>query len=536
MRSVRPQALTALAGCVVMLGVGAAQAQSIKVVFSNLAGDPSNTVPGLSNGWRAGVTTQFDRPFLSPDGSRWVIGGFANEAASADRVIVAGSGTTRAGATLVLQEGPFALEAGRNYSFVDTELSINDSGQVAFVADLDGSTTNDEVLCTVNVDGTGLTLIAREDQPEPTGLFPGNFIGVTIDSPTITNDGRVGFKTLLDGPGTALPVAPLTANNNDFLFLASTGGGLTTIAQEGVTPVSPGGPIWDLFDAGDFYVSADGSRWIAQGNDEGPTTSDQVGVYFDGTTSAAVIREGSSIYAPGVVSTGGAAEMFMSRNGAHWIANGSNTTSDTNDWVVFNGTRVAGTDEDITPNNTTDPAEAFDDAIFTTTFFSIAVNNAGDYIVAGTTNNPNADTNAVIVLNGSRVVVREGDPVDVNDDGLPNDNVRVSVFNNFDLFLTDDRKLFFMADLRNDAGIALNSQAFLVIDLGATPGPTCDSTDFNQDGDFPTPLDLEDFINANAGNVCSTCSNDLDFNNDGDFPTPLDVEAFISVLGGGPCL
>ena len=64
----------------------------------------------------------------------------------------------------------------------------------------------------------------------------------------------------------------------------------------------------------------------------------------------------------------------------------------------------------------------------------------------------------------------------------------------------------------------------------------CDSTDFNQDGDFPTPLDLEDFINANAGSICATCSTDLDFNNDGDFPTPLDVEAFISVLGGGPCL
>ena len=67
-------------------------------------------------------------------------------------------------------------------------------------------------------------------------------------------------------------------------------------------------------------------------------------------------------------------------------------------------------------------------------------------------------------------------------------------------------------------------------------GPTCDSLDFNQDGDFPTPLDLEDFIAANAGNICGTCSTDLDFNNDGDFPTPLDIEAFISVNAGGPCV
>ena len=66
--------------------------------------------------------------------------------------------------------------------------------------------------------------------------------------------------------------------------------------------------------------------------------------------------------------------------------------------------------------------------------------------------------------------------------------------------------------------------------------PTCDCIDFNLDGDFPTPLDLEDFINAVAGNLCSTCSTDLDFNNDGDFPTPLDIEAFISVSAGGACL
>ena len=71
---------------------------------------------------------------------------------------------------------------------------------------------------------------------------------------------------------------------------------------------------------------------------------------------------------------------------------------------------------------------------------------------------------------------------------------------------------------------------------GVGCGPTCDTLDFNQDGDFPTPLDLEDFIAANAGSICSTCSTDLDFNNDGDFPTPLDIEAFISVNAGGPCL
>ena len=85
---------------------------------------------------------------------------------------------------------------------------------------------------------------------------------------------------------------------------------------------------------------------------------------------------------------------------------------------------------------------------------------------------------------------------------------------------------------------APDQPSFTVILRGVVTasGPTCDSLDFNQDGDFPTPLDLEDFINAVGGNICATCSTDLDFNNDGDFPTPLDIEAFISVSAGGPCL
>ena len=93
--------------------------------------------------------------------------------------------------------------------------------------------------------------------------------------------------------------------------------------------------------------------------------------------------------------------------------------------------------------------------------------------------------------------------------------------------------LFGSADAR--IRVRANNHVFFNVS-GALRIPGCDSPDFNRDGDFPTPLDLEDFINANAGSFCPACSTDLDFNNDGDFPTPLDVEAFIRVLSGGTCL
>jgi hypothetical protein len=69
--------------------------------------------------------------------------------------------------------------------------------------------------------------------------------------------------------------------------------------------------------------------------------------------------------------------------------------------------------------------------------------------------------NAVLVLNGTTEVLREGDPVDVNGNGLFDDDAFLSVFNNDDSFLTDDLKYYFNADLRNGAGTSIG-QAFLV--------------------------------------------------------------------------
>lgn len=59
-----------------------------------------------------------------------------------------------------------------------------------------------------------------------------------------------------------------------------------------------------------------------------------------------------------------------------------------------------------------------------------------------------------------------------------------------------------------------------------------DILDYNNDGDFPTPLDVEDLILALAGSPCATCGS-TDINGDGDFPTPLDLEYFICLTAGG---
>jgi hypothetical protein len=70
-------------------------------------------------------------------------------------------------------------------------------------------------------------------------------------------------------------------------------------------------------------------------------------------------------------------------------------------------------------------------------------------------------------------------------------------------------------------------------------GPTCDSIDFNNDGSFFDPDDVDAFFSVFSEGACipagATC-NDIDFNNDGSLFDPQDVDAFFSVFSEGPCL
>jgi len=69
------------------------------------------------------------------------------------------------------------------------------------------------------------------------------------------------------------------------------------------------------------------------------------------------------------------------------------------------------------------------------------------------------------------------------------------------------------------------------------PG-SCDSIDFNNDGGFFDPQDIEAFLSVYAEGPCvpetATC-NDIDFNNDGSLFDPCDVDAFLLVFSEGPC-
>jgi hypothetical protein len=70
-------------------------------------------------------------------------------------------------------------------------------------------------------------------------------------------------------------------------------------------------------------------------------------------------------------------------------------------------------------------------------------------------------------------------------------------------------------------------------------GPVCNDIDFNNDGSFFDPTDVDAFFSVFSEGPCipATASCDpIDFNNDGSLFDPDDIDSFFSVFSEGPCL
>jgi hypothetical protein len=79
----------------------------------------------------------------------------------------------------------------------------------------------------------------------------------------------------------------------------------------------------------------------------------------------------------------------------------------------------------------------------------------------------------------------------------------------------------------------------IVIVRGFAAATDCDSIDFNNDGSFFDPVDIDAFLSVFSEGPCipetATC-NDIDFDNNGSCFDPNDIDSFLSVFSEGPCL
>jgi hypothetical protein len=490
------------------------------VIFSNIAGSPTADVPGLSGAvFNPGTGTQFDRPFASPDGTLWIFAAVADQGGTDLDVIITGSGPTATGSQLRAVEGettPF--DGSIVYSLFRTQMGINNAGQFAFSADTNAATGVDDVV--VRWNGAGWDLIAREGTQAP-GQAGGVGYGSTNNAVHILNNGAVRFRS-----------AALTGSTTQQVLYENTAIDTgTVLAQTDVT--IPGGQLvapdqsLDNLTSDRFRSDGSGAVTLYHADLNGPTATDLVLV----RNGVVLAQEGAPLPGSGFVSnvssiSGDAGSQQVSANGAHYLFRGSN--ADAIDWVVRDGAVVAQTDAPIHTGAT----ELFDDAIFTATFFLNATNNVGDYIIGGVTNAADVSANAVLVLNGASVLIREGDPVDVNGNGAADDDAFISIFNNDDSFLTDDGYYYFNADLRNGAGTSIG-QAYLVIRLPQTGTPG----DLNCDG-LVNNFDIDPFVLAISDPAAYAqqfpdCDiNNADINDDGNINN-FDIDPFVALISGG---
>ncbi|CAG0965372.1 hypothetical protein PHYC_00953 [Phycisphaerales bacterium] len=411
---------------------------------------PKSLAPGMGGL----VFTAFDRPFRSLNGN-WIITATVNSGATTtDEVIYTGSGST---GTLRVQEGVTGLDAGRtsDSASIDTKVAINDSGDYAFTANLSGATTDDEAIV-VGAAGGGFTVAAREAQnigTPPTFTGP-VALGTIVDSPNLTNGGALSYRsTPVTGGGAGSGNNTIAMRNNN----------ATLDLRFGVsTPSNIPGRTYDALSAGDYFVDAAGANWFALASVNGSTADDGV-----------VILNGAAVFQEAVTSVGGGTaltfnEIGMNPNGDWWVRGSNSGATGAGDWIALGNpsgafSTVAITDATITTSST----EQWDDGIFTQTFFLFASDNAGNFVVGGVTNNANAAANAVLVYNGVLEILREGDAIDLDGDGILNDNAFISVFNNDDCFL-DGTDFYFTGDIVDGSGASLG-QAFMHMTVPA-PG------------------------------------------------------------------
>jgi uncharacterized repeat protein (TIGR01451 family) len=456
-----------------------------KAIFSTIPASPTSLVPG-GGGTRFSSTGGIGKPMPSPNGSRWIVSVDTDAPTATDEVLLVGQATTFA---VAAQEGITAMPTGFviDTSGFDAVYGINNSGQYVFSGnDTNTVTAADEL--TVRFNGTVFELVSREGDVCP--AFAPSAYGTTTGSATIDEQGRVSFYTNIAGLPTTQDTALLFNNGNN------------VAAQEGVTvPTNQAtGPFtYRTFDTGatlnlGYFQDGVAGNFIATGNVNDSSTPSRDEVFV--VNNRVVVQENEILAGSGFTSPTDDLSPYDQVSiapGGNFVVIGDN--NDDQDWVIAGDSSgafnvVAVRDNPITPGNTIVWAEAG----FPATFFSAAVNSRGDYVVGGLTSEPNALSNAKVVLNGRRVVISENDPVDLDGNGQFDDDTYIRTFRDETMYLTTCRQLVFVARLRNGNAALCGGtdtdigQALITIQLPL-------AADFNNDGsvDF---FDYLDFVQA----------------------------------------
>lgn len=436
-----------------------------EVIYTKKAGDPKAQVSGQKDLAGDPIATEWkamEDLVVSYDGRDWVLKGRNQLGTDLETLIELGNDVF--GDALAQEGQPIPGGAtGELFDFFSSTLmpSFNDAGEYAFAARARGGVASVFQKC-MYWNGSTLKIVAQMGD-----LYLG-LVDTTVSGDETAGNSIGSLQILNDGRITAHDSTIVNINSlrrpaifySDSIHTRGTSSvQFTSFKQKNVSAV--GGSIWDGIDSTQFHNTPDGAHWMAEGDDIGATTQDKILVVDD----VVVMREGLSVD----MSTGGTgplmADIFANRmipNG-DWLSRGDQPTPNLDDdWFVRNGILVAKTGDPITP--TLRGAENWG-AVFS----GIAGNNLGDWVLVGNTDNADPAINEVMVYNDSfydiqTVVAREGDPVDLDGNGAFDDDAFIgrgtntlTAFAANDVYITDQKLVYFIANLRDGAGNDLQS-------------------------------------------------------------------------------
>jgi hypothetical protein len=463
-----------------------------------------------------------------------------------DSIILKGSGTT---GTMFIQEGQPGLFGSTTdwYSFNPSGFGkFNDNNALCIGVRTrtvqDGTTSSpspsDGQRVLVWQPGVGFTPGPKQGQ---TYVGTANVIGNSFSSYHLLNDLTVGAADTTVNGSSSIHYLSYTGETGTNIFKQrfssspANANNSTVLDLDGVTVLQ-----WNSFSSlnpTEFYTTPNGAHWFEKGTILGAATTEDTMWAYDGQVR---LREGRAIpgSSPSLI-VGDIFQYFAAGN--NWIARGrdnSGTAASAPDYVAVNGAVVARTGDPITPGS----AELWGD-----TFYAVSINASGGYAIAGNTNNADAGRDNVLVVNGTSVVAREGDMVDLNNNGQNDDDAFIgratgAAFDPNDVHLTVANMVYFIGYIKNGAGVDLgiSPTAFLgpqaLMRVAVSTAPPCGSADFDCDGDTGTDADIEAFFACLSGTCpAAPCNSTADFDGDGDVGTDADIEAFFRVLGGGNC-
>ncbi|MBI4879418.1 MAG: hypothetical protein HY812_07120 [Planctomycetes bacterium] len=433
-----------LATAVLMAALGQAAFAAggkLDVIHTEIPGHPTAVVPGCLDAAGNPVTAYFTALAdlnINNDGSEWVVKGYYSLVSTTDSIMVKGSGL--AGTTFCQEDQPFlGGVAGEKYDFFDTlnPVSWDDAGNIGFSARAKGGATSiDEKV--VYFDGTTHTVPFAESSPLfgvtdiPANPSGDETFGSSIASVQLRNDGTIWVGNTPINNCSSFRYPGIFINQTVFRHC-----GFSTIGVE----------VWDDLPYADSGCSPDGAHWFAEGDTENPNTAiDKILAVDD----AIVLQEGSPVAGSTMTMTD-IFNTFMISNG-DWFSRGDDPSD--NDWAVRNSVLIAKTGDPIT----TGSAE-----LWGASFYTFTGNKVGDWVIAGSTNQTDVNLDSVVVVS-DQLVMRESDPVDLDGNGLFDDDTYIRSFIANAIRMTDDRVLYMLVTLKNLAGTSLGD-AFIRLTL-----------------------------------------------------------------------